>query len=402
MNNVENKEVVLSTLYRKNNQGQVCIWKFTRDGERNFYTYFKVAGGTERKTAIICTHKSIDTFIKRTIADKRKAGYKALEDVKDNQELPASESSIIKYLEAYLPDDRSNANGDKLHMLATTYKQGDVGKRDYFVQPKINGLRCGVFPYRTDDIFSPIRLRFQSREGGEFTSLTHLEAELIDSIGHSFLDMLIDRGAGLDGELYIHGKPLNAINSAVKNSNNPDNKLVEFWCYDMIDMELTQSQRKEELDSAFYPQFYYERPPAGRFKYLSFAMCYTDDTALINRNRCIADGFEGLILRDTEALYQFGKRNKSMLKYKQATDGIFVILDIYPQSAKRPDLPMLLLGNDINHETFEAKLSYPEEVQRQVLIHKDDYIATRRVYLTYGERSGVKQVPFHIKTCVIR
>lgn len=393
------KKLALETLYRKNNKGQVCEWSFIKVGDY-YRTEFRILGGTVRTNDIVCAHKDENTFIKRTIEDKLKAGYKRLSDVKDNRELPVNDTDIQRYLETYLPDERTNSSGNKLHMLATTFQFGDLDKREYFFQPKINGLRCGIFPYRTDDIFSPIRLKFQSREGGEFINLSYLEANLLETIPFEVFDELVDRGSGIDGELYIHGKSLNAINSAVKNATNPDNKLVEFWAYDLIDEDMLQHQRFHLMEKWFLQNHREISDNVSKLKYLGYGKCLSISSAVIKRNEFIDQGFEGLILRDVDGLYQFGKRNKTMLKFKQTTDGVFEIVDIKPLSIKRPDLPMLVCRNDINDELFECRISASESYQQIVLKNKNAYIGNK-VNIEYGERSGVKQVPFHIKSCNI-
>ena len=97
--------------------------------------------------------------------------------------------------------------------------------------------------------------------------------------------------------------------------------------------------------------------------------------------------------------YQYGRRRANyMEKFKDATEGDFIILDIYKE--KKRDLPILLCKNDINDEQFETRLRVSHIVQREVLFDSQSYIG-RTVHIEYGERSGVSRVPFHIKTVVI-
>ena len=111
------------------------------------------------------------------------------------------------------------------------------------------------------------------------------------------------------------------------------------------------------------------------------------------RNLFIDLGFEGLIVRNPEAEYAFGKRNSSMFKYKRKEDGKFMIVDI--QSDKR-GLPIFTLKNDINEETFECTINLPQDAQRNYLAMKHRLIGKTGL-VEYRERSGVKQVPFHSK-----
>ena len=124
------------------------------------------------------------------------------------------------------------------------------------------------------------------------------------------------------------------------------------------------------------------------------------DQATKYRNSFIDKGFEGLILRNPNEEYQFGKRNSSMIKYKKSTDGKFMIIDIKPEGIKRPDIPLFICKNDINDAEFECHVGGTFEYQKQCLKHKDKYIG-RYMYVEYGERSGINELPFHIKTTSI-
>ena len=117
----------------------------------------------------------------------------------------------------------------------------------------------------------------------------------------------------------------------------------------------------------------------------------TEATSL--RDKFIAIGFEGLILRNPKAEYAFGKRNSSMFKYKKKLDGMFEIVDI--QEDKR-NLPVFTLKNDINDATFECTLNAPHDVQRHYVAVKNTIIGKKGL-VEYRERSGIKNVPFHAK-----
>ena len=90
-----------------------------------------------------------------------------------------------------------------------------------------------------------------------------------------------------------------------------------------------------------------------------------------------------------------------MVKYKKAEDGVFAVVDIKPDSKKRDGIPILICKNDINDELFECHLSYSIKKQKEILLNRELYI-NKLVYLSYSERSGIKSVPFHIKTVVFQ
>ena len=107
------------------------------------------------------------------------------------------------------------------------------------------------------------------------------------------------------------------------------------------------------------------------------------------------NGFEGLVIREESAEYQFGgKRNNSMLKFKKKLDGLFTIVAI---NEDKRGLPILTLKNDINDETFDATLNATQIEQKRWLYLNPEAYGAIKALVEYRERSGVKEVPFHAK-----
>ena len=394
---------LISSLYRRNNYGQPCIWFCKPDDDFPFQVV--VYHGIVGKTIIeerFSTDRVLEDECKSRINAKRKQGYKYLSEIRDNYDFPVKEE-LQSWLDKYLPYNRTNAEGKVLAMLAKTYDDKVFKKCNrYYGQWKINGLRCFIRVIKGNDIFHKFRLEFQSREGAIWTSLTNLEEYLLSVIPEETLDMMKEENIILDGEVYIPGLPVNEINHAVKDPNCFENKLVQFWCYDIAIEEWSAAERARWIEINFYHHIYQFQSKEGhlinkeRFVVLCNYHVRTSDEAVLWRDKFIDMGFEGLILRNPESEYQFGKRNSSMIKYKKHTDGVFTILDIYPEGNKREDLPLFKCKNDINDETFECHISLSFEYQRAILKDRDNFIG-RKLDIEFGERSGVNQVPFHIK-----
>lgn len=340
--------------------------------------------------------------------DKIKQGYTYLNELCDMQGLPPVEDgdndTLFNFLNTYLPKDLSNGNSNLLlPMLAKTYN-GNVWKKAscMYGQYKINGLRCIVTAYTQNDMFKPIRLRFQSREGLTWHTLGYLEDYLLSTINTNIIDDMINGFAALDGEVYLPGYTVNRINHFVKDADCIENKLLQFWCYDIM-MEGDQTHRNmyryHIKNSTSFNNIKEHYNNKERLIILPNIYINNDDEAIKARNEFINLGFEGLILRNTKTDYQYGRRRANyMEKFKDAAEGDFIILDIYKE--KKRYLPILLCKNDINDEKFETRLSTSHIVQQEVLFNSQSYIG-RTVHIEYGERSGVTRVPFHIKTVVI-
>ena len=399
----------MNKLYRRNNNGMPTVWWASFNSDTNsIAVFYGLVRGNIRKEVYTVTQKDGNKELESRYNEKIKQGYQYLNEICDMQDRPPVEDEnsleLFNFLNTYLPKDLSNGNSNLLlPMLAKTYN-GNVWKKVscMYGQYKINGLRCIITAYTQNDVFKPIRLRFQSREGIIWNTLENLSDYLLSIIPANIIRDMIDGYVALDGEIYLPGYTINQINHFVKDANCVENKLLQFWCYDIM-MEGNQIHRNTyryhiKMPTRFnnIKEHYNNKE---RLIILPSGYITNDNEAIDARNHFINLGFEGLILRNAKTDYQYGRRRANyMEKFKDAAEGDFIILDIYKE--KKRDLPILLCKNDINNEKFETRLSVSHIVQREVLFDSQSYIG-RTVHIEYGERSGVARVPFHIKTVVI-
>lgn len=399
----------MNKLYRRNNNGMPTVWWASFNSDTNsIAVFYGLVRGNIRKEVYTVTQKDGNKELESRYNEKIKQGYQYLNEICDMQDRPPVEDEnsleLFNFLNTYLPKDLSNGNSNLLlPMLAKTYN-GNVWKKVscMYGQYKINGLRCIITAYTQNDMFKPIRLRFQSREGIIWNTLENLSDYLLSIIPANIIRDMIDGYVALDGEIYLPGYTINQINHFVKDANCVENKLLQFWCYDIM-MEGNQAHRnmyryhiKKPTSFNSIKEHYNNKE---QLIILPSGYITNDNEAIDARNHFINLGFEGLILRNAETDYQYGRRRANyMEKFKDAAEGDFIILDIYKE--KKRDLPIILCKNDINNEKFETRLSTSHIVQQEVLFDSQSYIG-RTVHIEYGERSGVARVPFHIKTVVI-
>jgi hypothetical protein len=393
-------------LYRKNNLEKPCCWRAYLDATgNNIVVEYGIIRGIIHNEVYAVTQKDANKELQSRYNDKRKQGYVALDDIKDDNGRPPVEDgtdALYSFLSAYLPSYRTNENnGNILPMLAKSYTGKIWSKIPNMIgQWKINGLRCFISAYRTDDIFRSVRLKFQSREGLIWHTLTYLEDYLIDAIPPGFMLSMLNDNWILDGEVYLPGHTVNEINHFVKDPNCKENKLLQFWCYDIAIQDMLQERRSDIRthnlgNVAHFVDINEHINNTKQLVILPDYNVYSDNNAVIFRDNFIRLGFEGLILRNPNVDYQYGRRRVGyMEKFKSKTDGKFLIVDI--QSEQKRNLPIITCRNDINEETFETRFSYPHAKQEEILRNKKDYIG-KYVFITFGERSGITKVPFHIK-----
>lgn len=398
-------------LYRKNNNEVPTRWRAgITDNGLIIEVEYGIVGKASRFEAYKVTQKNATAELESRYRDKRKTGYMSIEDIKDDGDISRSPvedgdiNNLYQYLAAYLPKYRTNENnGGLLPMLAKSYTGKVWDKVPVMIgQYKINGLRCFISAeYNNGDMFKPIKLRFQSREGIYWSTLSNLEEYLLTVLPEDLITAMIEEQWSLDGEIYLPGYTVNQINHFVKDANCVENKALQFWCYDLAVPEMSQSNRLVLIDKYLdnritnFHDYKEHLNNDKRLIRLPSIFITNDNEALKYRDEFIGLGFEGLILRNPSADYQYGRRRVGyMEKFKSATDGKFLIVDIYKEPKR--ELPIILCQNDVNTVKFETRLSATHEYQQTILRDKHLYIG-KYLFVEFGERSGVEKVPMHVK-----
>lgn len=404
----------METLYKRNAKGDIIRWQINELSDGTLSICYGLYGHKPHSEFIEPTKKKVSEY-KSRIAAKRKEGYKSLEDLWDNA--PSEEKlarkgygsdfdidsvNLYNYLQTYLPKYNTTSEGFTLPMLAKTLEDNKPFEKFGYMlgQWKINGLRCLIGAEKVyNDMFKQVELTYTSREGTKW-NLGWMDDILLPSISRDLLDLMIEEGVCLDGELYLPGYSVNDINSFVKNPSLPQHYKLQYWCYDIACENMSALERNSYRLSNIKHSLKTLNSKEEHLNIKShlivlptYENCNSISVAISLRNDFIDWGFEGLILRNPNAEYAFGKRNSSMFKYKKKEDGLFEIVNI--KEDKR-GLPIYVLKNDINSEYFECTINLPQDAQRNQLAIKKLLIGKKGL-VEFRERSGVKQVPFHAK-----
>jgi ATP-dependent DNA ligase len=190
-------------------------------------------------------------------------------------------------------------------MLASLYvPQG--AKFPVDVQPKLDGLRCLV---SADDLV------LRSR-GGKSYHLPHIAQQLA---------RILPSGAIADGELYVHGVPLQTLVSLVTRQQLMTSA-VELHIFDVLAGDWpvrTWRDRRTGLE-AIEAKAAAMGCDAIRFVKTTTAASGQDVDRL--HDEFVAAGCEGAILRAPDARYATGARGAALLKYKRFDDAEFEIV----------------------------------------------------------------------------
>lgn len=199
-------------------------------------------------------------------------------------------------LEEAKKDKGLNALNLARPMLAKVYNGQELNA--CFMQYKYNGHRCLIT--RQDD-----ELIAYSRNG-----------KLINSIDHILNGMDIPEGATLDGELYIHGMPLQTISSYVRRLQPESNSLM-YVVYDQI----SDRRFADRYDALFNYKFSE-----------NVIIADTHSNGTLELSEAKRQGYEGLIARQNNAGYEPGKRSAQLLKLKSNLDIEAKVLAIEPSA----------------------------------------------------------------------
>ena len=189
-------------------------------------------------------------------------------------------------------------------MLAHDYhKRGKSIKFPCFVQRKYDGTRCVGMPGK--GLFS--------RNKKRYPHLDHIVSEI----------NRLPSGIILDGELYSDTLTFQEIVGLVKRETlkggDEEKQLeIKFHVYDIIN-DMPYEQRWANLQMLFR---------RNKFKYLVLVeteVCESEERMREMHAQYVADGYEGLMLRNTGGLYK-NARSVDLQKYKDFEDGEFEIV----------------------------------------------------------------------------
>jgi len=371
-------------LYRKSIEGEVSYWSIQFSEHRG---YLLIYGSVYGSLVTKVLNETMPRMENRYLA-KLNDGYvmKPLDvDVKD--------------FITTLKDVRMDSNNRRKPMKAQPYRPGCM-QLPAILQGKINGGRCTAewVEEKGGDLFDPDYEGFAlfSKEGHrlDVPNIVNYLNEVA-----KYRPEIKDRR--FDGEVFAPNVKVASINGAARNRNNPINAKLVLITFDLSE-DGDQIKRADKLADAPFQTLYLSDDINDKVnslltykKYvckLDSPYIFTESEIVTARDTAIANNYEGIILRDLKALYGFGKRVKTMRKFKKELFGDFEILNIYPRNAD-DGLPMFLLKNDLNDGTFESSCNGTHPQQRKVLATKSDYIG-KKIPVKYFERTDLN-LPFH-------
>jgi ATP-dependent DNA ligase len=190
-------------------------------------------------------------------------------------------------------------------MLAHSYdKRGKDIQWPCYAQRKLDGVRCLVTSGG----------KALSRNTKAFAHLDHIQADV----------NRLPAGTILDGELYSDTLGFQQIVGLVKKTRlkSEDGALlaqIHLCVYDLVVPSAPYEERKRDLERLF------GTTPMANVRLLTTEECATADDVKRLHASYVAEGYEGLILRNKGGKYLINHRSKDLQKYKEFLDEEFVV-----------------------------------------------------------------------------
>lgn len=257
-------------------------------------------------------------------------------------------------------EELDNGPTNLLPMLAQRFQ--DMKHRikyPCYVQPKLNGIRC-MAPTSQNQV------EYISRGGKQIFTLGHLDHQLMALITKP------DTTITFDGEIYCHGMTFQEITTAFKKVREGTEKL-QYWVYDVVDTEQDFEGRLEVLT-----------------EFIGFKDVGSEDiiivpTYIVNNEQEVMDyfkqfvlaGYEGVIIRNAEGVYEMEKRSFNLQKYKEMQDAEYKIVGARAASGTQAGCIVFICEvqlRDGTMDTFECVPKGTLEERREMMDNKDSYI----------------------------
>lgn len=365
-------------LFKYDSKQNIRTWKaytdYTQDSTGRIHIFIEhgvLNGKISQKIRYVNSGKNIGKANETSIEEQAELeiGYLYTKQIDDgyvfnieDYRLPVSPQLAHKYK-------------DKCHTIKWPLSEHREPKDHYYASKKLNGIRCFIF------IKNGKVVKFESRTRKLFKFFTHIADDLIN---YTYENELLDTSdLVLDGELFNKDVPFEILASLINSDNyvevidDATGKLwstndVQFHCYDIVDFN--------HIDDNFYDRFvdYFSLPITDNIHRVSSVRVTSEEEMILLARTWISEGYEGLMLRNGAASYEFGKRSLNLIKYKEMEQQEYEIVDIY-LAANDSTKVMFTLKSDITETNFDCGLKGDKEANLQYFYNKQNYIGK---YLT--------------------
>lgn len=380
---------IMCTLYRRSgdSEAQWRVWAEKSDDPNIAYLYteFGQVGGALRQSRREITERGREESVfakaqqqvRKKWQDKQaKEGYLTT----SSEEEPRAKLNRLEQVD--------EADAPILPMLANKAEfQRDKGtikgmKFPLYVQPKIDGFRC-VSSLQKDNV------RIFSR-----TNIPYIGFETLRDTLSDFKLPSEGFGSGrlyLDGELYISDMNFNTLSGLIKRGQHhadydlPAMRYILFDCFDLDHMDTSFKERYAFLKKIV--------PQMSRVSTLTVLKASSLKDVDAYMRTFLAEGHEGIMLRDPDSPYILRKRSKYLLKHKEFQDEEFTIIGFKEGNGDDKGTIVWECMTDTSM-SFSVRPTGTREYRSELFANAASYIG-KQLTVTFQEKSddGIPRFP---------
>lgn len=340
----------LPILYHKTRSGDLQTWKVWTEGAAIITEFGRLGGKMQR-----ASKQAIATNAGRS--NERNPAEQAMSEAKSMHQRRLDQG--------YAKTPEAAKEPVWLPMLAQDYhKRGGKLAHPVLVQPKFDGVRCLAFV----DANGTVELR--SRRGKVY-KVPHIEEAVQRHIGTN-----VSCPTVLDGELYLHGAKCQSIVSLVRRQQ-AGSLLLKYHIYDVPilggDEAKPQVERLDALVKLVNPM---EKPDIPLIRVPTYGAGDSDVVHQYER-QFVGEGYEGAIVRATDAQYQWGQRSPDLLKVKSFQDAEFEVVGCTQGVGKMAGCAIWVCRNDKSDSTFQVTNKATMAMRQAMWKDRDSYVGQR-------------------------
>lgn len=357
------------------------LWKRNANGAKSLWKIFA-------QNNVICVEWGLETGKMQRVNKTITAGKQGRSV---EEQLQLEMASLIKEKKAkhgYLEEEKADADGTTatvaaalppLPMLAQPWPENFAarlkGHDRVFIQPKLDGLRCLA------DLHTGV---LYSRARKPFTSLGHIAKDLAQ--------LKIGQGVRyLDGEVYGHGMEFQSITSQARSSQpRAEESKLKLHVFDCVHGELDFSARYQLLRSVFAQAG--DAAPA-----IVLCEAVEKPTAEVDFDeevlRCMAQGYEGAMVRLPTGPYQPGLRSRNLYKLKNFSQEEYKVLGFQKHSELDTLGSVLLQVAPDSALTFAATPANSAEAKLDLWANRASYASGEFVATVKFQGLSKDQIP---------
>ena len=343
----------LPRLYKPTKTGAIQICDISVSGAVVSTTFGQLDGKLQTSTDT-CSPKNTGRSNERTA---------------EQQAILEAQSKFAKKVKSGYSQELTSTPTVQLPQKVKTYQDNKhLVSYPCYATPKYNGLN-GTYWLLPDKT-----LKLTSRGGDELPPIPHLEPTILKMMEHF-------KTTCINGELYISGESLQNITSAVKKPKELS-KSLEFIPFEL---PLVSAPYKDKV--------------ALLIKYIPIVYITREEMLEEFYAATVGAGYEGVVIYNTNSIYQFNQRSSTVLKYKPVADAEYKILSYTTDRNGHP----VFTCETHDGKQFKVKPKGTDEERKQIITNFDSQYKNNYYKIEYEmlSDSGIplKGVGIGLRAC---